>query len=543
MVSKKYNYSFCQKFLYALEDNLNIQLNKKMDNVIFRNIGKILMFITVILGIIARLIHLLFIGFKFPDRYGGLFFEFSRQIAGNHFLLPTHIPYYTNNGIPFAYPPLPFYIEALLINIFSFPKFSVINLLSPIMSIISLLLLILLTYQLKLDLSSKIFALITFSLMPACISELVQAGGLAEAFGSFMLIFFAYILLRTSKVSLFNKSIIIGIAWALCIVSSPGSAYASVPTFIVFIFLSDLQQKNQKLPLSIMAFSFAVLFSSVYWFPVIKNHGIIIFIGSFISQHPSGLNPVLAYFYKLIEFNWSGVFLWSLLIFFGFIISIFRKQLVLPIWYVLLILIPRENSWLVAIPAALLAGIGASFGLSQIIKWGNNYQKTTHKLAFYSIIGVLFFINSITPAILNIKENIEGHTNGLSKEFIVMIEWVRNNTTPNSKFIVLSSGQILEWFPTMAQRTVLNIPYGSEWEPKERHNIILLNSQIENCNYYQCVFNAIYQITGYTNYIIVLQKDKLRKYGMLDDNHRNFLWENEKFLVLEVIDWQNVNVE
>jgi hypothetical protein len=50
----------------------------------------------------------------YPMGYAGLYNEISDAILENSFFLPMRIPYYGPNGIPFAYPPLAFYLEALI---------------------------------------------------------------------------------------------------------------------------------------------------------------------------------------------------------------------------------------------------------------------------------------------------------------------------------------------------------------------------------------------------------------------------------------------
>lgn len=42
------------------------------------------------------------------------------------------------------------------------------------------------------------------------------------------------------------------------------------------------------------------------------------------------------------------------------------------------------------------------------------------------------------------------------------MQWIANNTPDDSRFIVLSRGQLLEWTPQLARRTVLNLRFGSE---------------------------------------------------------------------------------
>ena len=82
-----------------------------------------------IVGAILRVAHLFSIPFNTPFHLGGIFYEFSLQIIQNHFVLPNTIPYYSLGGIPFAYPPLGFYIQAIVMKLFAPAPFITVNLL------------------------------------------------------------------------------------------------------------------------------------------------------------------------------------------------------------------------------------------------------------------------------------------------------------------------------------------------------------------------------------------------------------------------------
>ena len=63
-----------------------------------------------LVGFFVRFLPLIIMGFptELPFNGGGLYYHFSETILENNFAYPRTIPYYTDNGIPFAYPPLLF---------------------------------------------------------------------------------------------------------------------------------------------------------------------------------------------------------------------------------------------------------------------------------------------------------------------------------------------------------------------------------------------------------------------------------------------------
>ena len=188
----------------------------------------------ILLGAAIRLAHLAFVDITLPFRSGGLFAEFSQQILAHNYLLPSRIPFYTDGGIPFAYPPLPFYVEAACLDIFSLPEFIVANLLPPFIAVLTLPSFYFLTQALGLSGRTRLAALVAFATMPAAFVEQIESAGLGEAFGSLALIWLAISLAWAHKRDTVANYGLVGLVWAICVVASPATAYASVPTILIF---------------------------------------------------------------------------------------------------------------------------------------------------------------------------------------------------------------------------------------------------------------------------------------------------------------------
>ncbi|KKQ86173.1 MAG: hypothetical protein UT08_C0001G0039 [Candidatus Woesebacteria bacterium GW2011_GWB1_38_8] len=54
----------------------------------------------------------------FPPGYAGLYAQMAEEVVKNNFAYPDTISYYGGGSIPFAYPPLSFYLMALIVNVF-----------------------------------------------------------------------------------------------------------------------------------------------------------------------------------------------------------------------------------------------------------------------------------------------------------------------------------------------------------------------------------------------------------------------------------------
>jgi hypothetical protein len=448
-----------------------------------------------LLGCVVRVAHLAFLSINAPNKGGGLFLEFAQQIAAHGFAIPSNVPFYTDEGIPFAYPPLPFYVEAILIHGFSLPKFLVANLLPPLTAILTLLVFYRLTKELELKPWTRMIALLAYATMTAAFSEPISAGGLAEAFGSLSLACFAISLVRAYKRDTVASHVVVGLLWAFCVLASPGGAYASVPTFLIFAIVQLVKSKWRPswrtVLLLIAAGLIAVVVSSPYWLTVIANHGVQVFLISFGEQHPRFINVVLDILEELIEFKITGgMFLWNVLLFCGIAWGILRRQWVLLAWLVLLYTIPREGSWLVPIPAAVLAGIGGTEVLAPVL--AEVVERYKRKAEVFVVVSVLILL-VIGSCYMKINEKV--HNALISPEAITALEWANVNTPPESKFIVLVDNPVLEWAPHITQRTVLNATYGTEFsvEAGRRHKFKKLNNLLDTCQDFDCIQASLSQ--------------------------------------------------
>ncbi|MCX6053375.1 MAG: hypothetical protein NTZ74_00380 [Chloroflexi bacterium] len=485
-------------------------------------------------GVIVRSTHLLFVGISSPYRYGGLFLEFARQIFLNPYRFPDTIPFYTLGGIPFAYPPLPFYIEGILVYLLGFSAFAVVNLLPVVVAILSLPLFYLLTRAAGLSRRIALLAFAAFAIMPNAFIDQIEGAGLAEAFGTLAILWFLIecfkILQGASLPHSLRQFLLLGVSWAVCIVSSPGSAYASVLVFLGFsiVLLRDKSFRPSigKLVLSGIT---AMVLSCPYWLTVIVNHGAGVFLGSFSSQQNSYLADTIG---NLLDFQITTgpyVFLWNLAIFFGILISILEKRAFLLITFLTFVLIPREGRWLVAIPSALLIGIA----IDKIQKIPQDFLKIgksrMKKLYAGVLVGLLVLLGPLTNMLVN----------PLSPEAVLppgsiqAMDWVRFNTPPSVKVVVLSSSQVQEWLPQISQRTVINQPFGAEWQPQEGALISKMEDALKKCTDLDCTYRSGQEILNGDSFILF--SDRVRFESM--EQHPGSkvqwipLWENEGFII------------
>lgn len=495
-----------------------------------------------LLGGALRLIHLLFVGVDTPFRAGALFLEFSRQIAANRFLLPANIPFFTDGGIPFAYPPLPFYVEAVLLSVFSLPDYSVVNLLPPFIAVLTLPSFYVLTRVAGLTFPTRLAALIAFAVLPNAFRQQIHGGGLSEAFGTLALIWFVVALLRCQKVNTFSNYMLVGVLWAVCVVSSPGSAYASLLTFLIFSIAqfaeSNGRDKLKSIGLSCLAGAVALIVSSPYWLTVVSYHGLQVFVDAFGGQHSGIIGKILNALESLLKFEIAeggSPFIWNMVIFAGLAWGLFHRHWALVVWFLVLVGIPREGDWLRSIPAAILAGIGSvKIFVPALNSLTRRFDGGGQRIAITTVFLTFVGISAFSGTFRVVRFNTLSEDNILSPGAIQAMMWIDDNLSASSRLIVLANHQVQEWTPQISRRTVLNMPAGAEWQPQEMRAIWELEDKLDACSDYDCVLSGVKATMGYDEVFLLMDKELSSDLASAPTGGQavfSVAWENDEFVV------------
>jgi hypothetical protein len=415
-----------------------------------------------ILGAIVRLSPLLvFPGVnERPFGMGGLYYLFSREILTHNFALPSQIPYYTLQGLPYAYPPLAFYVEALVLRLLPVSSFLVVNVLPALFSILTVGAFFLLARtwwgkDRKALLSTAIYAL-----LPAAFLEHLPGEGLVEGLGTLVFIGGLFWFLRLGRTHGWREKIFLGVFVALNILASPGGAYG-LAVSIAILWLLRVGGRRVAFWKLLVAALLGLLLSAPYWLAVALRHGPTIFFRTFLQQHAHLGVLILAKMGFLVE-QQLPLSPWGILAMIGLAASLACRQFALPLWCVLVYLIPREFTYLMAVPLALLA----AYGLQDVVLPGMARQEERVErsnrgavLATGVVLFVLFSWGLVRASAWAVA--LPGEKDLVSVDELTAMLWVREHTPPSATFLVI--GDEIEWFPVITERTTLNVIWGSEW--------------------------------------------------------------------------------
>lgn len=436
-----------------------------------------------LLGIYLRLSHLSRIPADAPFRLGGLFYEFSRQIMANGYALPKTIPFYSAGGIPFAYPPLGFYVQAIIIEAFSPPRFWTVNWLPPLIAALTVPSFYFLLRKLTNDQNLVLGALLAYALMPATFTNQIEAAGLAEAFGTLSLIWYVYFLLRVKENGKSGNIIGAGILLAASIASSPGSALGAV--VVSLLFFGQMLLKGSKFSVRFVLVGVSgFIISAPYWLTVICNYGIAIFAMPISGQFESiETGSWLAHFvYSFFSFNYAGgefAILWNVLILLGLFWHILQGDRFPVLLFFALALIPRESVWLTALVTPFLAGAGLVYVTLPLLQTGFKELSKKIRLRVFTGVALVVIVSIFLNTQLAIESLISDEEWKIGAAEIAELETLKNSLPPDAQVLVVGNQALEEWAPQILRREVINTIFGLEWQPNEYAQVLAIQDALE----------------------------------------------------------------
>jgi hypothetical protein len=428
------------------------------------------------LGLLIRLILPLHSSMPLND--GGLFYQMTIDLQQNGFRLPFFTTY-NALSIPFAYPPLAFYLTAFLATFLHLSVVDVIRILPPIISALTIPAFFLLASQIQKSTSTAILSTAIFAFTPRAFSWLVMGGGITRAFGLLFALFTLYTVAKLYA-TCEKRYVLPAILWgALTVLTHPE---AILQTLVAVVLLYLFQSRTRKgLWLSLCVAAGVILIAAPWWAAVLSRHGLDPFLAAFSTagqDSPSLLiRPII-----VLQFLFTDepyVALVAALGMIGLFAAFARRAFLLPTWlFVSYILEPRGALVYMSVATAMLAGLALNDlvlpGLQRLLRPGKTRADNTFPGWQSHILGsrisallLGFVILYLLAAGYATMQNIAADFT-LQDSDLAAMDWVRLNTPVDSRFITLTSGEPMldptaEWFPALTGRQNLDTVFGLEW--------------------------------------------------------------------------------
>lgn len=450
-----------------------------------------LLIIITVMGSFLRIRYLA--GSDFPLNDGGMFYSMILDLQANHYQLPAFTSYNLSN-IPYAYPPLSFYTVGFLNQYLSINLLALFRFYPLFFNILS----IPLFYFLARELSHQnkfrsIIATAFYAILLSSYEWLIIGGGLtrspAQTFFICALTFYL-VYLRTSQ----RKFFVISVSFA-ALMTSHHLEYAWMLAFSIVLFSYQKNRVIQNSIRVIIYFFLLVLLISPYWLTILGYHG----LSPFISAFSSGDFNLFASISRLITLVFTEEFLSNyinILAILGIFFTLFTRQnLKISFWLFLITILDNRSAFRsLVFPVVILAAVGLDYILEALKSSYTSSRSAISEKALareVSALTILFIGFSILyPFFLGLLNTSSEQLvlSSITNSEIQSMEWVKENTSKDSQFIVINSSEswivdrIGEWFPALAQRKSLTTVQGNEWFPKQEYQSVKqLSNQLRQC--------------------------------------------------------------
>lgn len=407
---------------------------------------------------------------EFPLNDGGLFYQMVLDLRDAWPALPITTTY---NGldIPYAYPPLGFYLGAATLDLFG--GIDLMRLLPLVLSALTVPALYGLTHALLGGVLVPTAAGLAFALTPRAFEWLVMGGGLTRSLGVLTAMIAVWMTSRLLDRPTVPRAVMAGMGGGLCVLSHPQGALLAATGALLLVAARARSRPAVTAVLGAAGIALAVVLP---WIALIViNHGSPAPLFSAVGTQPGALTGA----FNLLTLDYSGsrvsVVVGALAVS-GLILAVMRGRWLLPVWFAtVMVLDSRGGAIYATVPASILAGeavvhlVAAPFWRPaspdrRPIRWAVRNVPAAALISF-------FLLAAMTDA-LGTQLTSEWSDRSVSPEQRQAMEWVRTDG-PDGTYLVISgefwaTDAVSEWFPVLSGATSAATVQGTEWLGSDR---------------------------------------------------------------------------
>ena len=437
----------------------------------------LILMLAVLIGAFMRFNPTLLAGFAIND--GGMFAVMVDDLKASRYILPAFTTY-NHLNIPFAYPPIGFYLGRIAADLFGLSAPEVLRWVPAFFAALSIPAFYWLALRLLKDKYYAALSTFFFALMPRALSWFVMGGGLTRSPGQFFMLLTLAMVIRLYEENRRADIFWAGLFGGLAVMSHPEAA---VHTAVSAIFLWIMLSRSRTAFInSLFVAVLVLLVSAPWWVAVIHYHG----MGPLLNAAQTGKNLLAVFhllFFVFTDEPYATVI--AVLGLIGIAHRLIRRDYLLPLWLAIPFLVEgRSAAGPAAIPLAMLAAIGlvdvVLTGLLALSQWTWNLSKETEvevqskseapqsdqlssverNVLIYVMLYLIFSTSQFGLQLSNATLYLPDRD---------AMDWVREHTPADSRFLVLtgtssvSCDSVLEWFPALSGRQSIYTVQGTEW--------------------------------------------------------------------------------
>ena len=452
---------------------------------------------------------------RFPINDGGMFYTMTQELSANGYALPAATAY---NGLdlPYAYPPLGFYLASFLADFGRIPLLGVFLWLPPLLATLTIPAFYLLARALLKDDLRAALAAVFFALTPGGYGWHIMGGGITRSLGLVFLLLATFYVLRLFQegINIFNKSQfcfehlwpsslraffakqsplatwgllrreerpprndgrICGlpnllfpavIFCSLAVLSHPEIAIQTAGLCAV-IWLFCGRTRRGTLHAALVSLGVLVL-TAPWWGTVLAQHG----LAPFLSASQTGLHTSASWSKFFTDnFTLSGVFPFLVILrVIGLGCAFFKRQWLLLVLLVVPYLVdPRSAPAVSYLGFNLLSALAFLDAIPYLVGRARKSQAATRPLlearTGVILLFALVFLQFLDCGLFNYRLI----NTTLTPADRQALAWARENLPPASDFLLVTtkpfsmSDPLQEWFPTLTGLRSQTTLQGLEW--------------------------------------------------------------------------------
>ncbi len=415
----------------------------------------------VALGMATRLSHI--IRSDFPLNDGGLFALMIDALRANDYRLPDTIPW-GQFDLPFAYPPLAFYMAAAVGDLTGIGTAELLRILPAVGSAAAIVAFAALASSYLADRISAIVAVALFGIMPVAFDWIVAGGGLTRGFGeAFALSTLHHLLIQFREPSRARLATASAFA-ALTVLTHPESALVLAACAVV-LTLSDGRTRDGLRSAAFVGMAVLVL-TAPWWVIVVGRHG----VGTLVAGGSNA--PGTTLLRSLLQVGQpNGPNLSHFLLLFALFASVWwlvSRRAVAGAWFLTVSLVARNVPLYGAPMLALLLGRLAGWLVASSRKHpraGGPLALRGRLVARLGAFGLLAFLGAWAAS-----ANTHAPMPTLAPGERAAMAWIRNGTPSTASFLLLTGrpdrsviDPAGDWFAALSGRRGFGPPQGTEW--------------------------------------------------------------------------------
>ncbi|WP_435333595.1 ArnT family glycosyltransferase [Haloarchaeobius sp. TZWWS8] len=484
----------------------------------------------------------------YPAFGAGLYIEIADTISAHGYSLPAMVPGYTEGGVPLAYPPLMFYVTAVVRDLTGVDALLYSRILPGLVVIATLVPYFYVAREFLLTARRAAFATLVVAVAPPVLQWHLSAGGINRAPAFLFVVTGVYAGIRLFKyddlrwlgpaLGLFSLTILTHPLYAVCF----GMNY-----LLLYAFFD--RTKLGLLHGAIVAVG-GVVVTAPWWLTVASTHGFDVFFGA-AGTH-SGLGGGTGRLYD--EFvqpltDLDAVTPFFVAAFAGAIYALRERRYFLPVWLVLSAYVLGKTRFQFLAGGMLVALL--VFDLAPKLAERLDEQVLPGWRATLSLVLVsLVALSAVGLGSAYAAGATDSHHGDPSQPAFVdghdvqAMDWAAANTEPGANFVVL--GDAAEWFPLYTDRTILVGPWGVEWTtPAQYEEQLTRYRSISTCADARCITEYLETGDYHPDYVYVpkghftvrgmsYEQSAEMRPSLVQSERYHVVYENEEVIVVSV---------